>query len=103
MVEYRIVGIFWGPKTSIEVLKHTAQIRDEERLAKNPMSFGPGGTQLPGTPDYPRDDTPPQPRTDPRILKALERRQIRDAGNTDPEPEPSRDRQLIDDTTRRIA
>jgi hypothetical protein len=98
-VEYRVVGIFWGPKTSIEVLKASAQIRDEERLAKNPTSFGPGGIQLPGSPDYPGDDAPPPPRTDPRILSALERRQPRDRK----ESKPSRDRDLIDDDTRRIA
>jgi hypothetical protein len=99
-VEYRVVGIFWGPKTSIEVLKASAQIKDEERLAKNPTSFGPGGIQLPGSPDYPGDDAmrPPQPRTDPRILSALERRQPRDRR----EPKPSRDQGLIDDDTRRI-
>lgn len=98
-VEYRCVGIFWGPKTSIEVLKPTAQIRDEERLAKNPMSFGPGGAQLPGTPDYSgngvRDLPPPPP--DPRILKDLERRPARDRTGR-----RNRDQDIIDDDTRRI-
>lgn len=41
-VEYRIVGIFWTPERSIEILVHKQQIKDEERAAKSPMIFGQG-------------------------------------------------------------
>lgn len=44
MVEYRIVGVFWGPKTSIEILKDKKTMEREERLSRNPIQFGPGST-----------------------------------------------------------
>lgn len=41
-VEYRIVGVFWGPTTSMEILKEKQEIKDEEREAKHPTQFGYG-------------------------------------------------------------
>lgn len=70
MVEYRIVGIFWAPETSIEILRHPGQAKDEERLAKKPTSFGAGGIQLPGTPSYPGEaEINTDPKPDPRIQR----------------------------------
>ena len=43
MVEYRVAGIFWGPKTSLEVLRDKQLIKDEERAKQAPITFGPGG------------------------------------------------------------
>lgn len=43
MVEYRIIGIFWGPKTTLEVLRDKQLIKDEERAERAPITFGPGG------------------------------------------------------------
>ncbi|KKN82252.1 hypothetical protein LCGC14_0310650 [marine sediment metagenome] len=45
-VEYRIVGIFWGPKTSIEILKDRDAIIAEEKASRNPMVFGPLGPPI---------------------------------------------------------
>lgn len=42
-VEYRVVGVFWGPKTSIEVLRDKQLIKDQERAARSPALYGPGG------------------------------------------------------------
>ena len=42
-VEYRIVGVFWGPKTSIEILKDRDEILAEERASRHPVQFGPAG------------------------------------------------------------
>ncbi len=93
MVEYRIVGIFWAPEVSVEMLKHKMQIRDEERLARKPTSFGAGGIQLPGTPDYPGDVEENQP--DPRIQRGPSTN-----GNKRPDPE---DQGLIDDEQRSLS
>ena len=41
MVEYRIVGVFWGPMRSIEILKSKDEIKAEEREARHPVIFGP--------------------------------------------------------------
>lgn len=53
MVEYRVVGVFWGPKTSVEILRTKADILDEERQARDPRVFGYGsaGGGDPLTPD----------------------------------------------------
>ena len=50
MVEYRIAGIFWAPKVSIPVLKPRQEILDEERVRKNPVTFGYGDSPIPLTP-----------------------------------------------------
>ncbi len=44
MVEYRCVGIFWAPDRMVEALKSKQAIVDEERLERNPLLFGYGGT-----------------------------------------------------------
>lgn len=41
MVEYRLVGIFWAPEKSIEILKDRDEILAEERAARHPVVFGP--------------------------------------------------------------
>ncbi len=45
-VEYRIVGIFWGPKTSIEIAKSRDVIIAEEKASKHPIQFGPSGMPI---------------------------------------------------------
>lgn len=44
MVDYRIVGVFWAPQVSIEIAKTREQIRDEEKQARNPTTWGSGKT-----------------------------------------------------------
>ena len=43
MVEYRIVGIFWSPKRSMEILRSRLDILNEERQSRHPTVFGVGG------------------------------------------------------------
>ena len=92
MVEYRIVAVFWAPEVSVEMLKNKVQIRDEERLARNPMSFGRGGNQLPGGPNYPGETDIDRP--DPRVLKGPKT----DGRRPDPE-----DQRRIDDEQRSLS
>ncbi|KKL88873.1 hypothetical protein LCGC14_1920370 [marine sediment metagenome] len=97
MVEYRIVGIFYAPEVSIEMLRHPGQAKDEERLAKKPTSFGAGGIQLPGTPSYPGEaEINTDPKSDPRV----QRGQPIPNGNKRPNPE---DQRLIDDGQRSLS
>src|SRR3972149_10774875 len=42
-VEYRIVGLFWGPKTTLEVLRDKQLIKDQEKGKRAPIRYGPGG------------------------------------------------------------
>jgi hypothetical protein len=48
-VDYRIVGVFWAPQVTLEILKSREQIKEEERQARNPRSWGYGST-LPNRP-----------------------------------------------------
>ena len=43
-VEYRIIGVFWSPRASIEILKPKDEIRAEERAARHPVHFGQAGS-----------------------------------------------------------
>jgi|FLYL01.1.fsa_nt_gi hypothetical protein len=48
-VDYRIVGVFWAPQVTIEILKKREQIIEEERAARHPRTWGFGRT-TPNTP-----------------------------------------------------
>ena len=52
-VDYQIVGVFWAPQVSIEILKDRQQILDEENAAKNPTRWG-GGSSTPNQPSLAR-------------------------------------------------
>ena len=39
MLEYRIIGIFWAPERSIEMLTSIAERKEREQAAKNPHSY----------------------------------------------------------------
>lgn len=39
LVDYRIVGVFWSPERTIEVLTTVEDIRERERMKRNPVSF----------------------------------------------------------------
>ena len=41
LVEYRIVGIFWAPETSVEILTDKEKRMIDEKLGRNPKQFGP--------------------------------------------------------------
>jgi len=43
-VDYRLVGVFWAPKVSIEIAKTRERLLAEERAAKNPRTWGYGKT-----------------------------------------------------------
>ena len=45
-VEYRIIGVFWGPMTSIQISKSRTAIIAEEKASKNPIIFGPLGKPI---------------------------------------------------------
>ncbi len=46
-VEYRIIGVFWIPQVEIPILKSIYEIREDEKLAKNPLQSGYGGVVIP--------------------------------------------------------
>lgn len=43
IVEYRCFGFFIAPMTLMQIKKHEDEIYAEERAARNPVVFGPGG------------------------------------------------------------
>jgi hypothetical protein len=49
MVDYRIVGVFWAPKVSVEIAVRRDKILAAEKAAKNPTTWGYGKA----TPDKP--------------------------------------------------
>lgn len=57
-VEYRIVGVFWGAGTTMEVLRDKARIKSEERYAKRPVTYGHGGRSEMEPPKVGRDYRP---------------------------------------------
>ena len=46
MVEYRCVGVFWAPEMIIETLGGVYERKERERVARNPVVFGPSGAPL---------------------------------------------------------
>lgn len=53
LVDYRIIGVFWAPKVSIEIATAREDRLAKERAAKNPTTWG-GGSSTPNRPSLPR-------------------------------------------------
>jgi hypothetical protein len=41
-VDYRIVGVFWAPQVSVEILTSYEEQAEKERLEREPLIWGPG-------------------------------------------------------------